>query len=198
MSLALLTIRNMYLSMLPVLFGGVLNMVFTKTPLYKAHCVPMDGGRLWRDGKRVFGDNKTWIGFWSMVVFCMISQVFWGWVCNRNGWNDLHDLYRVRPNTLGMNVLTGTLYGLAYALFELPNSFCKRRLDIRPGKTERSAVGTLFFVIDQIDSLLGVMLVLMLFSGISFRRYLGYIALGAGTHIFVNFILYKLHIRKNL
>ena len=67
-----------------------------------------------------------------------------------------------------------------------------------PGKTERSAVGAVFFVVDQIDSLLGVMLVLMAFSGISFARYLGYIALGAGTHILVNLILYLLHIRKNL
>ena len=71
-------------------------------------------------------------------------------------------------------------------------------MDIRPGKTEHSAVGAVFFVIDQIDSLIGVMLVLMAFSGISFGRYLGYLALGAGTHILVNLILYLLHIRKNL
>ena len=172
----LLTIRDMYVSMLPIVFGGVLNMIFVKTPIYKKHCAPIDRGRLWRDGKRIFGDNKTWIGFWSMVFFCMVSQVFWGWVCDRSGWNGIHDLYQVRENTLGLNVLTGTLYGLAYALFELPNSF----------------------VVDQIDSLLGVMLVLMAFSGISFARYLGYIALGAGTHILVNLILYLLHIRKNL
>ena len=194
----LLTIRNMYISMLPIVFGGVLNMIFVKTPLYKAHCAPMDGGRLWRDGNRLFGDNKTWIGFWSMVFFCMISQVFWGAVCNRSGWNGIHDLYRVRNNTIGLNVLTGILYGLAYALFELPNSFIKRRFRIRPGKTESSAVGRVFFVVDQIDSLIGVMLVLMAFSGISFWRYLGYIALGAFTHVGVNLILYKLHIRKNL
>ena len=194
----LLTIRDMYVSMLPIVFGGVLNMIFVKTPVYKMHCAPIDRGQLWRDGKRIFGDNKTWIGFWSMVFFCMVSQVFWGWVCNRSGWNNIHDLYRVRENTLVLNVLTGTLYGLAYALFELPNSFLKRRVDIRPGKTERSVIGAVFFVVDQIDSLIGVMLVLMAFSGISFGRYLGYLALGAGTHILVNLILYLLHIRKNL
>ena len=170
----LLTIRDMYATMLPIVFGGVLNMVFVKTPVYKKHCAPIDRGQLWRDGKRIFGDNKTWIGFWSMVFFCMVSQVFWGWVCDRSGWNSIHDLYRVRENTLGLNVLTGTLYG------------------------ERSAVGAVFFVVDQIDSLIGVMLVLMAFSGISFGRYLGYLALGAGTHILVNLILYLLHIRKNL
>ena len=112
----LLTIRDMYVSMLPIVFGGVLNMIFVKTPVYKKHCAPIDRGQLWRDGKRIFGDNKTWIGFWSMVFFCMISQVFWGWVCNRSGWNNIHDLYRVRDNTLGLNILTGTLYGLATAV----------------------------------------------------------------------------------
>ena len=33
------------------------------------------------------------------------------------------------------NLLIGALLGLFYALFELPNSFLKRRLDIKPGKT---------------------------------------------------------------
>lgn len=194
----LLTIRDMYVTVLPIVYGGVLNMIFVKTPLYRKLNAPIDRGKLWKDGKRIFGDNKTWIGFWSMVLFCMLSQVFWGAVCNRSGWNGLHDLYRVRENTLPLNVITGTLYGLAYMLFELPNSFVKRRIDIRPGKTERSALGAVFFVVDQIDSLIGVLLVLAAFTGISFGRYLGYLALGAGTHILVNLILYLLHIRKNL
>ena len=33
----LLTIRDMYVSMLPIVFGGVLNMIFVKTPVYKKH-----------------------------------------------------------------------------------------------------------------------------------------------------------------
>ena len=95
-------------------------------------------------------------------------------------------------------VISGLLSGLAYAVCELPNSFVKRRVDIRPGKTEQGATGKLFFVVDQIDSLLGVFLVLKAMSGISWTRYAQYILVGAGTHVGVNLVLYKLHIRKNL
>ena len=191
-------IRNMYITAMPVILGGVGNMVFTKTPLYRNHRAPMDGGRVWRDGKRILGDNKTWIGFASMTALTALSQVGWGAWCQLRGLDAVHDLYRVRKNTLALNALTGTLYGLAYAVCELPNSFLKRRVDIRPGKTEQGAVGKVFFVVDQIDSLLGVFLVLKAFSGISRARYLQYICLGAGTHVGVNYALYKLHIRKNL
>ena len=191
-------IRDMYITSMPVILGGVSNMVFTKTPLYKNHRAPMDGGRCWRDGKRILGDNKTWIGFASMTALTAASQVGWGAWCQLRGLNPRHDIYRVRKNTLGLNLVSGTLYGLAYAACELPNSFIKRRFDIRPGKTERTAVGKVFFVVDQIDSLLGVFLVLKACSGISWARYLQFICLGFGTHIGVNFALYKLHIRKNL
>ena len=191
-------IRDMYVTAMPVILGGVGNMVFTKTPLYKNHRVPMDGGRVWRDGKRILGDNKTWIGFASMTALTALSQVGWGAWCKLRGLDAVHDLYRVRKNTLSLNLVTGTLYGFAYAVCELPNSFLKRRFDIRPGKTESGAVGKVFFVVDQIDSLLGVFLVLKAFSGISWARYLQYICLGAGTHVGVNYVLYKLHIRKNL
>lgn len=191
-------IRNMYVTAMPVILGGVANMVFTKTPLYRNHRAPMDGGRCWKDGKRILGDNKTWIGFASMVVLTAASQVFWGRVCARRGLNALHDIYRVRENTLGLNLASGTLFGLAYAVCELPNSFVKRRFDIRPGKTEAGAAGRVFFVVDQIDSLLGVFYVLKRYSGTSWARYLQFICLGAGTHVGVNYALYKLHIRKNL
>lgn len=198
MSRPVQVIRNMYVTAMPVILGGVGNMVFTKTPLYKNHRAPMDGGRTFLDGKRILGDNKTWIGFASMTALTALSQVGWGAWCKLRGLDAVHDLYRVRKNTLALNLVTGTLYGFAYAVCELPNSFIKRRVDIRPGKTEHSAVGKVFFVVDQIDSLLGVFLVLKRYSGISWARYLQYICLGAGTHVGVNFVLYKLHIRKNL
>ena len=198
MSRPVQVIRDMYVTSMPVILGGVSNMIFTKTPLYQNHRTPIDGGKLWRDGKRILGDNKTWIGFASMTALTAASQVCWGAWCSLRGLNARHDLYRVRENTLALNLVTGTLYGLSYAVCELPNSFVKRRFDIRPGKTEGGAVGKVFFAVDQIDSLLGVFLVLKAYAGISWARYLQFICLGFGTHVGVNYALLKLHIRKNL
>ena len=80
---------------------------------------------------------------------------------------------------------------------ELPNSFIKRRINIMPGKTDKGIKGIIFFVIDQIDSLIGVFFVLMLFNGMSLSRYLLYLFVGALTHISINLLLYGLRIRRN-
>lgn len=184
--------------MSPLIAGGIANMLFTKTALYRKYKMPMDGGRNWKDGKRIFGDNKTWIGFASMVVFCMIFQVLCGWVCDSFSWNAANDLYHSNPNTTWFNAWFGAVIGTVYMLCELPNSFLKRRLRIAPGRTGRGFLGIVFFLIDQIDSLVGVMLVLVLVADISARKYVAYVLLGALTHISVNLLLYALKVRKNI
>lgn len=189
---------NMYLTMSPLIAGGVLNMLFTKTSLYKKYKYPIDGFKNYKDNKRIFGDNKTWIGFFSMILFCTISQIICGFLCNNLNINHLNDLYMVNHNTITFNVIFGILIGFVYIISELPNSFIKRRLNIKPGKTESGFLGLIFFIIDQIDSLIGVMLILYLFSNISIVKYFGYIIVGALTHISINLILYALKIRKNI
>ncbi len=198
MALSGLRIADMYITAMPVILSGILNMVFTKTGFYRRHRTPIDGGRCLSDGRRVFGDNKTWAGFLSMTVLCTAAQLFWGMFLKAVHADPRNELYSVYPNSVAYNAVIGFLSGAVYMLFELPNSFVKRRLDIEPGKTKRSALGACFFVIDQIDSLIGVMAVIYVFADISFGRYLGYVALGGLTHIAVNLVLYKLRIRRNV
>ncbi len=189
---------KMILTMFPVILGGILNMVVCKTPFYKKHHTPMDRGRVLSDGNRIFGDNKTWLGFVSMILCCIVTTVLWGLLLNGLHITHLSELYKFHPNRVPFNLLAGTLFGFAYMLLELPNSFLKRRLSIEPGKTDRGLKGLFFFLLDQTDSLFGVILVLALFSRISVARYFGYIALGGLIHITVNLVLYKTGIRKNL
>lgn len=191
-------ILDMYLTMLSVILGGILNMIFVKTNFYKKYKYPIDCNRKFRDGKRIFGDNKTWIGIVSMIVCCILSQVFIGFICNAFNINNHNQIYRFYENKVGVNVLTGFLFGFMYMLFELPNSFIKRRLDIECGKTNTNIIGKLFFVIDQIDSLIGVMLILVIFAKISWKQYFAYIFIGGFTHIMVNLFLYKIKVRRNV
>lgn len=188
----------MYLTMWPLIAGGIANMLFTKTGLYKKYKTPIDGGRCWKDGQRIFGDNKTWIGFASMIAFCAVFQILCGLLCNQLSWNGMNDLYRKLPNTVGYNALFGSVVGFVYMLCELPNSFLKRRLRIEPGRTGKGPVGILFFLIDQIDSLVGVMLVLLLVANISVAKYFAYVLVGALTHIGVNLLLLITKVRKHL
>lgn len=191
-------IINMYITMLPVIIGGILNMIFTKMPLYKKLKTPIDGNLHLKDGKRLFGDNKTWIGFFSMIVFCCMAQITEGVVLKIAGMTDRNEFYLCNENTPLYNIMIGILLGFAYMLFELPNSFIKRRLDIPAGKTIKGGRGLFFFLFDQIDSLIGVMLILYIVSEISIAKYLLYVLLGGFTHISVNAVLYAFKIRKNL
>ncbi len=190
-------IGSMYLTMSSVIVGGILNMVFTKTPLYRKHCSPIDRGRTLKDGKRLFGDNKTWTGFFSMIVFTCAAQIIKGLILSACGGEQLDEFYLRHENTPVYNMSIGAALGFIYMLFELPNSFIKRRIDIPPGKTVRGVRGAAFFIYDQIDSLIGVMLLLVLVSGISWGKYLLYILLGGVTHIAINLLLYLIKVRRN-
>lgn len=191
-------IINMYITMLSVIFGGILNMVFTKTPIYKKLKKPIDCGKNFSDGRRIFGDNKTFIGFFSMMIFCCISQLIEGIILNSLDMSARNEFYIRHENTPIFNIIIGILLGAAYMIFELPNSFIKRRIGIPSGKTAKGIAGKIFFIIDQLDSMIGVMLILYAASGISFGKYLLYVFLGGVTHISVNAILYASKIRKNL
>ncbi len=190
-------IGSMYLTMSSVILGGILNMIFTKTPLYRKHCSPIDRGKTLKDGKRLFGDNKTWTGFFSMIVFTCAAQIIKGLILSACGGEQLDEFYLRHENTPLYNALTGAALGFIYMLFELPNSFIKRRIDIPPGKTVRGMQGAAFFIYDQIDSLIGVMLLLVIISGISWGKYLLYILLGGVTHIVINLLLYFIKVRRN-
>ena len=54
--------------------------------------------------------------------------------------------------------LWGLLLGTGYIVGELPNSFAKRQLAIAPGAAGQGASGRVFWVIDQLDSLVGMLL----------------------------------------
>ena len=62
------TIISMYITLAPVIFTGILNMVFCTTSLCKGINKPLDGGKNFIDGKRIFGDNKTIKGLVGYMV----------------------------------------------------------------------------------------------------------------------------------
>jgi hypothetical protein len=188
----------MYITILPLTISGILNMVFTKTQFYQKHKSPIDGGRVLKDGKRIFGDNKTWIGFVSMVLISTCVHAASGIVVDIFYISDYNDLYAVYNNTILYNSFVGFIFGTIYMVSELPNSFIKRRLGIEAGKTDKGIKGLVFFIIDQIDSLVGVALLIFLLSNITLWKSVWYIALGAITHITVNLVLYLLKLRISL
>ena len=188
----------MYVTLAPVILAGVFNMIFCKLGILKKLQVPMDGGRTLKDGNRLLGENKTWKGFIGYIIFGTLSTVLWGLIIKNTPLNSLNFFYVNNENTLGFNILVGILLGLFYALFELPNSFIKRRLGITPGKPATGLKKAVFVFVDQADSIFGCALVVWFFYNLGFARYLGFVVVGAVTHIVINMLLYFAHLRKNM
>ena len=87
-------------------------------PAYFANAAPvllhgggsLDGGRNWRDGKRILGDHKTIYGTLAGITVGALFAVAQG------------------------NALQGTLFAIGAILGDLLFAFIKRRLGLEPGK----------------------------------------------------------------
>lgn len=192
-------IAEMYISLLPVIVAGALNMVWCKLHLVKFLEKPIDNNKLLKDGKRLFGENKTWTGLTGMVLLGILCTVVWGLICAGSPYLSAHNyMYINYGNTVLYNVFMGILLGLGYALFELPNSFIKRRMNIAPGKSNKNLRGVLTIFFDQADSVIGCTLVLCLVYRMSILLFIGFVFLGALTHIIINILLYFAKLRKNM
>ena len=191
-------IAKMYITLISPIISGIVNSIFCKTKYLKCLNKPIDFGKNFTDKKRIFGDHKTWKGLFGYIILNIIFSVIFGYIWNITNLEKYNFFYINHENTLLFNILIGFLLGLGYSLFELPNSFIKRRLDIKPGKTIEGFKKIFFIIFDQADSVFGVALVVWLFYPIGIWIYLFYILLGTVTHLLVNMLLYFLHLRKNM
>ena len=147
-------------------------------PAYCANAAPvlaggglsMDLGKNFVDGKRFFGKNKTFRGFF----FGLAIGVFVGFL---------------EFMIFGYPLLFCTLTPLGALLGDLTGAFLKRRLDIAPGG--------LLPIIDQIDFVVGA-LVFSLPLGIVYWELAATVMLVTPPiHLFTNFMAYKLKLKNN-
>jgi hypothetical protein len=86
----------------------------------------------------------------------------------------------------------------AIMLSELPNSFIKRQLGIAPGKATNGMVGVLFYILDQVDMLLGVWLVLSFAVEITLSRVLWSVVFLFLAHQIITIVGYALGMRATV
>ena len=161
----------------PIILSGIIHMFCVSKKYFTFFAVPINAP--------IFGSNKTWRGFVLMPILTTLN---------------LFLLFPFKPNllsfTLEQILYIGPLVGLAYVLFELPNSYLKRKMGIAPGKTANKHKW--FFIwLDHTDSAIGCLSIYYLFLDVSFRQILGCYLFGIVLHFFVNFLLYIFKIRKN-
>jgi len=139
-------------------------------PVIAGGGTPMDFGKNFTDGKRVFGNNKTFRGFFfglaiGIAVGLMEVMVF------------------------NYPLLFSVLSPLGALLGDLTAAFLKRRLGIAPGG--------LLPIIDQIDFVVGALLFSLPLAMIYWQLAVAVLIITPPIHLLTNFVAYKLKLKKN-
>lgn len=146
-------------------------------PSYVANAVPLlfgggnplDGGRNFIDGKRIFGSHKTVRGFFAGVIAGTIMGV--------------------AESLVDSNLLLGGfMIALGAVLGDLLGAFVKRRLKMKPGSP--------FPVVDQLDFVLGGLILGSLIFPMSWAAILLVVLVTLPIHLGTNFGAYLLGIKK--
>ncbi len=182
-----------------MMFAGVIHMVLIKLPVLNSLLAPVDAGITLKDGKRLFGDNKTWKGFISMPLGGLVG---FGLNSVLGDYSDtVHNLTIVGPESGGIanNAwIFGAFLGLGYVVAELPNSFIKRRIDIAPGANKDGWVGKTFLVVDQVDSSVGCAIAMAVVLPMTSLDVVVLAAIGGIVHYVANILLYFAGLKKQM
>lgn len=185
--------------LLPVILGGVCNMIFIKLPVADRLKAAMDYGRFWVDGKRVLGDNKTWKGFLGMIFITALWMAVFGQLNSHFDWaRALSILDSSRFDFPLAYWIYGGLWGFGYVLFELPNSFIKRRINIGPGENHPGPIGLFFLFMDQADSVIGCMILMLFFYTPTLQEAAIIFVLGTVIHYVINILLYLVGLKNQI
>jgi CDP-2,3-bis-(O-geranylgeranyl)-sn-glycerol synthase len=131
---------------------------------------PMDFGKNFLDGNRVFGKNKTFRGFFfGLAVGVAVGLV--------------------ECALFGYPFLFSVLTPLGALLGDLAAAFLKRRLGIAPGG--------LLPIIDQVDFVVGALLFSLPLAIVSWELAAAVIIITPPIHLLTNYVAYKLKLKKN-
>jgi hypothetical protein len=158
---------------IPLIVSNVMHMLIVKHNYFQFLNFPINS--------TLFGRNKTYRGF---VVLSLIN----GFLLYLS--NTIFNTHLSYPFGIG------ALLGLTYMVFELPNSWVKRRLGIAPGeKHNRFEIG--FKLIDKMDSAFGVVLIYWSLGFVDPAMALFLFLISSFTHILFSQLLYFLKIKKS-
>jgi CDP-diglyceride synthetase len=174
------------------ILAGVVHSAWLASDLSRHFSSPIDVGLTLR-GRRLFGDNKMVRGFVVMVPAAGLS--FWA----------LAALLDVTAPALRATLwslsntqlaVLGTWAGLGFMLGELPNSFVKRQLDIRPGAPASGRVASVVsFIADRLDSIVGMLIAISVATYTPWLTWVYVLTIGPAVHLCFSVLLYRLGVK---
>jgi len=143
------------------------------TPVLAGGGTRMDFGKNFVDGKRIFGNNKTFRGFffgWGVGIgVVLVEGLVFG--------------FQNYPVLFSLLVPLGALLG------DLTGAFIKRRLGIAPGG--------LLPVVDQVDFVVGAVVFSLPLALIGWKVAVTVLLITPPIHLFTNFLAYKMKLKSN-
>jgi len=147
--------------------------VANSAPVLLGGGAPIDRGRHFIDGRRIFGSNKTIKGFVSGLVLGTLAGAG-------------EAVFFVNP----LLVLVGIVASFGALLGDLIGAFVKRRLDIAPGNP--------LPIVDQLDFVLGAVLLAFPLLPMTVGAFLILIVATVPIHLLANAAAYLLGLKRRL
>jgi CDP-2,3-bis-(O-geranylgeranyl)-sn-glycerol synthase len=147
-------------------------------PAYCANATPvlvgggtrMDFGKNFYDGKRIFGNNKTFRGFFfGLTIGILVGSM--------------------ECVLFGFPILFSVLIPLGALLGDLTGAFLKRRLGIAPGG--------LLPIVDQVDFVVGAIVFSVPLAIVNWELAVTVLLITPPIHLFTNFLAYKMKLKRN-
>jgi len=164
---------HLLIVLVPLIITSTFHMV-----VVKKKCLSVLETPIWLEG---FGENKTWRAMFFVPVTNGLCLWLISFVCGL---------------PLAYPFLLGFTLGLSYLLFELPNSFLKRKVGIKPG-SHHYQHKYLFYLLDKTDSAFGVTLIYFLITRMTLKMTLALFLINSLTHGVIAFLLLKLKLKSS-
>ncbi len=157
--------------------AGIANMtppLTNKIPWLKQWNAPLDLGGTFR-GKRLLGNNKTWRGLWSGTVAASVTCFVQVNIVTRGN---------LTLSTAIISLIAGSILGFGALMGDVVESFFKRRVGIKSGKS--------WFPFDQLDYIVGGLILIYPFVRLPLVMVLWIVVIYFGLHLLVSYIGYQL------
>ena len=160
---------------LPAGLSNMAPVLINKVPLINRWNTPLDFGKSYK-GERIFGQNKTWRGLVSGVVFAgiiasLVAALY----------------YDASPDYFRHLVIRGMLMGFGALAGDAIESFFKRQSGI--------AAGNSWFPFDQTDYIVGGLVMSLFVSAWDTKLFLVVIFEYFGLHLFTSYLAFKMKLK---
>ena len=146
-------------------------LVANGSPVFVKKGTPIDGGRHFKDGRRVLGDGKTWEGFALGIIF---------------GWTIAYDMFLLFNCSLKV-LIRGALAVVGALIGDMVASFIKRRIGLERGEPAP--------LLDQLDFYIGATAFMWLVDQPPLNVVLFGALLTLVLHLSANYIAYVLGLK---